>query len=380
MNRIKPLGLALVCSTFLACQTEQSNDGSPTPTSSSSSTELSSSMTLSSSVESSSSINSSSAPSSSVNESSSSSAIQGEYRDRTRMVAYFPTYEKLNPTLEQTQKISHLMYFTIKLKLGTTLGEFDTLSSRTQSRLKMIVDTTHAGGAKAMVVFGGAGYSLSEFALTANTTQGRANFAHNVGVFLAKYNMDGVDIDWEFPNFPAAYDNYVGLMQALRDTLNIYSQSLGRKLEVSTAVHPDHAEYFDQKLAQAVDFLNIMGYDLPGPLHAPVNTAEYYLPKFEARGFAKSQLVMGIPAYGKNGLDALKWSQLMGEFACNPEVDTCLVESTGQIFNFNGTRTIGNKAKYILDHGYGGLLMWELGHDLPVSDTRSLLNVISQTH
>ena len=46
--------------------------------------------------------------------------------------------------------------------------------------------------------------------------------------------------------------------------------------------------------------------------------------------------------------------------------------SNGQTYYYNGEETIRKKTKLALDHGFGGMMMWELGHDAEGSNSLTL--------
>ena len=53
-----------------------------------------------------------------------------------------------------------------------------------------------------------------------------------------------------------------------------------------------------------------------------------------------------------------------------------LSKSTDNTYYYNGEETIKKKTKLALDHGFGGMMMWELGHD--AEGSHSLTQAISE--
>ncbi|SJZ51187.1 Chitinase [Pilibacter termitis] len=122
--------------------------------------------------------------------------------------------------------------------------------------------------------------------VSANPTK-RANFVKNVMKFIKLTDMDFVDIDWEYPTNvrqgdlvdnkndegtpnakPEDYDNYIKLMQALRDGLDKQGVEIGKTYELSTAL-PGSVAMMDKgidvsRLFKIIDFGNVMSYDLTG--------------------------------------------------------------------------------------------------------------------
>lgn len=67
-------------------------------------------------------------------------------------------------------------------------------------------------------------YAISDAALTPTS---RYNFAREVNALINEYNLDGVDIDWEYPGTSAAgivsrpvdRENFTLLLTAIRDVI-----------------------------------------------------------------------------------------------------------------------------------------------------------------
>ena len=89
---------------------------------------------------------------------------------------------------------------------------------------------------------------------------------------VSKYNLDGIDIDWEYPGMmgdsnvyrPEDKENYTFLFRDLRHALDSLNQMTRLKYFVTTAVggfqtYIDHTEM--GKMQQYTDFINIMSYD-----------------------------------------------------------------------------------------------------------------------
>ena len=100
----------------------------------------------------------------------------------------------------------------------------------------------------------------------------RQNFVTSAVAIVSKYNLDGIDIDWEYPAMmgdsnvyrPEDKENYTFLFRDLRHALDSLNQITRLKYFVTTAVgglqaYIDHTEM--GKLQQYTDFINIMSYD-----------------------------------------------------------------------------------------------------------------------
>ncbi|WP_415346785.1 glycosyl hydrolase family 18 protein [Clostridium perfringens] len=132
------------------------------------------------------------------------------------------------------------------------------------------------------------GWSKSgDFSTIAANPSIRAKFVENVMKFIKYTNMDFVDIDWEYPgdyrepdktdnindegtpNASAAdKENYILLLQDLKEALNKQGKELGKVYELSVAL-PAGVSKIEKgidvdKLFNIVDFANIMTYDMAG--------------------------------------------------------------------------------------------------------------------
>ncbi|HAT4325000.1 TPA: glycoside hydrolase family 18 protein [Clostridium perfringens] len=126
-----------------------------------------------------------------------------------------------------------------------------------------------------------------DFSTIAATPSIRAKFVENVMKFIKYTNMDFVDIDWEYPGdyrepdktdnindegTPNASagdkENYILLLQDLKEALNKQGKELGKVYELSVAL-PAGVSKIEKgidvdKLFNIVDFANIMTYDMAG--------------------------------------------------------------------------------------------------------------------
>ena len=110
------------------------------------------------------------------------------------------------------------------------------------------------------------GWGAGGFSNMAMTEAGRRAFADSCLAVVEQYDLDGIDIDWEYPCSdlaeidadPRDRENYTLLLQALRD-------ALGNDRIVSIAVGA--GEYFVEgtemdKVAQIADYVQLMTYDM----------------------------------------------------------------------------------------------------------------------
>ncbi|KAI8084794.1 glycoside hydrolase superfamily [Halteromyces radiatus] len=211
-------------------------------------------------------------------------------------------------------KLDHVYYaFGIPDKTGA-LGSFDT------AQLKNVVSEAHSNNKTISLSVGGWTGSL-HFSTLVRTSASRDAFAAILEKAVADYNLDGIDIDWEYPNSPngvacnsinsADTDNFLSLMKNLRQRLG------DNKLitaAVATAPFFDSSQspssYLDSSWGTTVDYLNIMVYDLAGMWNPTTSSnsalknggdegsVDQAIQQWTDAGFPGNKLVVGCPFYG----------------------------------------------------------------------------------
>ncbi|MCL2269900.1 MAG: glycosyl hydrolase family 18 protein [Treponema sp.] len=125
-------------------------------------------------------------------------------------------------------------------------------------------------------VGGGSLEGLAGFSKMAANPAMRATFADNICAWLEDYNLDGVDVDWEYPvgaewddyHYPQDRKNYILLLKDIREATNRLGEKTGKRYLLSSAVPASW--WFVQRndaraAAKIVDYLKLMCYDYYGP-------------------------------------------------------------------------------------------------------------------
>ncbi|KAI8357261.1 glycoside hydrolase superfamily [Blakeslea trispora] len=174
------------------------------------------------------------------------------------------------------------------------------------------------------------GWSGSKFfSSLVRTEANRKKFANNIVKLVSQYNLDGVNLDWEYPNDPNGMScnqknkkdtaNYLAFIKLLRKTLDAKFPRAHKiiTLAVSTTPfkdeHGNPTKHLDKEWARNVDSFYIMSYDVSGSWmnhagpNAPYKPASdsYYessviqsITAWHEAGIPKNQLVAGMPFYG----------------------------------------------------------------------------------
>ncbi|KAH9833837.1 glycoside hydrolase family 18 protein [Rhodofomes roseus] len=199
------------------------------------------------------------------------------------------------------------------------------LDSGDASTLKSLVSAAHASNNKTKVVLSIGGWgNCKYYSQIMGSSNSRDLFVDAVVQTYNDYNLDGIDIDWEFPNDDGAGDgqgkspddaaNLLTFFQALR-------AKLGNDAIISAAVTdqpfkgPDGNPLSDvSDYAKVMTYVNLMNYDTvgasstPGP-NAPLgdlcgtsthkqSSAQAGLKQWTDANFPANQLMLGLPLYG----------------------------------------------------------------------------------
>ena len=117
------------------------------------------------------------------------------------------------------------------------------------------------------------GYGTDGFSDMADDPNLCKAFVTNVCDWLEKYNLDGVDIDWEFQmgsdsagikTRTADGKNYITLLQNLRSAIDLLEKKNNARYYLSTAIPSGTRRNNIMKIAEIADYLNLMSYDYYG--------------------------------------------------------------------------------------------------------------------
>jgi len=227
------------------------------------------------------------------------------------------------------------------------------LRSITLSRLQDVVTRAHAAGAKVSLSIGCA--NTPTFHNIATNPAALATFLANVKQLVVDNNLDGIDLDWEGRvNGPNPVD-YHTIITAVRETL---PNSL-----LSVAVS---ASRHNLSIASVpyLDWVSMMGYDLSAGQHAGVKESEGYFNSWAAYGVPRAKLILGVPFYGKDQHEkAYFYQTIIDRTHPSLSVDRVYDRYIHHYVYYNGVGTMQGKARYVVNHGYGGVMIWELGED-----------------
>jgi chitodextrinase len=256
----------------------------------------------------------------------------------------------------QYSKLTHINYAFL---LPNATGGFQPIEN--PSKLQNLVSRAHSSGVKVLIAVGGWNNGDdSGFESMAANSNYRNAFVTNILNFVNQYGLDGVDMDWEYPDQGASANNYATLMTQLASALH----SRGKLL--TAAVVGINGESILASVFSQVDFLNLMAYDYNNFDHSTYSYASQSLAYWKGRGLPASKAILGVPFYGRPSWES--YATLIGRGA-SPYADT--YNGVG----YNGITTIKSKTDLAWTQG-GGIMMWELSQD--AVGTYSLLSAIHE--
>ena len=267
--------------------------------------------------------------------------------------------------------------------------------------------------------------NFSDMALTAAR---RRVFEESAMEFLAQYDLDGLDIDWEYPGLPGAghphraedKENFTALLSELRARFDAESRKTHRRLYLTIAMGGGadviaHTEM--RKVARYVDTVNLMTYDYyeagSDPTtghHAPLFanpadpkkvSSDETVREYEKEGVPAAKILLGVPFYGRAwgdvadrnhglfqpgkavaGFDGQYSSiaaNLLGQGFTRYWDDAAkapyLYNAEKHIFvSYEDTESLAAKCKYVRERKLGGVMFWEYFGD----PEQTLLQTIDQ--
>jgi len=185
----------------------------------------------------------------------------------TAVMAYYMARNNYTPSEIPVGKLTHIIFsFTevIDNRMAFKRPESG------ESLRELVMQRERNPGLKVMVACGGWGGSggFSDMALNEDT---RKMFVESVIKFINDYDLDGLDIDWEYPGLPGIgnpyrpedRENFTALMKELREAMD----ATGKNLTLTFAA-AGWNKFFDNIEAEEVmryaDYMNIMTYDFVG--------------------------------------------------------------------------------------------------------------------
>jgi len=275
---------------------------------------------------------------------------------------------------------------------------------------------------KTMIAVGGWNMGSAPFTRMVATAATRKDFIGDTIKFLRAHDFDGLDMDWEYPGNRGSpgedKHKFTLFLQEMRAAFEAEAAATGNEpllLTAAVAAGKDKIDtaYEVDAIAQALDWINLMTYDLHGgwdkyaghnsPLYGhPSDTgdAKYYSIDYAVnyylqKGCPPEKLVMGLPTYGRsymlaNAANHAAYSPTKGagpagkftrEAGFNAYYEICeKIKQGATVHNipeqqvpyalkgnewigFDNVESIKNKVRYAMSKNLGGVMFWALDLD-----------------
>lgn len=277
------------------------------------------------------------------------------------------------------------------------------------------------------------GWGADGFSDMASTKENRSIFIESVIYYLELYNLDGIDIDWEYPTKSESgttktnekdTTNFVSLMKEINEKFTELEKNNNKKYYSSFAcpVHDWSVNVFAvKKVNKYVDYIYIMGYDYNGQWSTTtghhsnlynnkksiVQENTYDGVKSYLKACPAQKLVIGVPAYGyawkgvnpqNDGLFNpvtssispdemnLVYNNIKDNFINKNEYKRYWDDKSKSAYLYNGdifityedTEAIVNKANFVKNKNLGGLMYWEYTQDTSYEIATTISNELSK--
>ncbi|MFD0589544.1 glycoside hydrolase family 18 protein [Paenibacillus sp. GCM10027627] len=298
---------------------------------------------------------------------------------------------------------------------GTSLYFHET--EKGNEEIKNNIKQLKANNPDTKMVLAVGGYGVDGFS-DASLDGNRYLFTTSIVEMVKELDLDGVDIDWEFPAFdawgtvkasPKDTVNFTSLMRELRERLNLLPHK-GNKKYILTFAAGTQDWYFEKvelkKVEKYVDFINVMSYDLTGRWSDTTGyNANLYLDKEKKSqlsidgiinqyldiGIDSKKLLLGIPAYsyGWSGVKSkegglfekgkpidivkkdLSYKTIEKDYLDKKGFKRYFDEDAKAAYLYNGDifisyedlEAVGAKVDYIKKKNLAGAMVWEYSQD-----------------
>src|SRR5680860_62500 len=207
------------------------------------------------------------------------------------IMAYYVPERNFDPEKIPVEKLTHIIYsFTNVIDGEMKFRKPEIVGPKLEALVKQ---KERNPDLKVMIACGG--WGADGFSDMAQTEEGRAKFIDSASEFIKKYQLDGMDMDWEYPGISGAgtkaregdTQNFTALMKGLRGMLDTFK--LPKVLTFASAGwkrYYDHIEV--NEVMKYADYTNVMTYD-------QVSGVSEYTGHHTPLGEVRSEDITGTP-------------------------------------------------------------------------------------
>ncbi len=286
----------------------------------------------------------------------------GEYiaDDNFKRIAY--CYHTNSISSFDTVKLDYITHLHFAFLTPKEDGSLQTLTSHTNFEALNKLAKEH--GVKTAFSIQG---NETMFRTIAANQQTRSLLVKNLVDFAVRYDLDGIDLDWEYPRANYGSDVTFELFASeLSAELHSWHKYLSVAVTAGLYAGPIK-EGITNGALEAMDFVNLMAYDGIGidpdspDHHATLVMANRVLETWLTdKNLPREKAVLGLPLYGKSANNnSMTFSSLLDNGAV-PTEDQFLFNNTA--YYYNGINTIKDKVELAKQSG-NGVMFWEYSQD-----------------
>jgi chitinase len=223
-----------------------------------------------------------------------------------------------------------------------------------------------------------------------------------------KYDYDGIDLDWEYPDTNIEIVGFERLTRRFRKLLDELGEKKGRRMFVTMASssHPGTLSWLTKDfLLETMDWINVMTYDYYGswaklaghhsPLYVSAKmpkgeelSSELTIEYLKKHGIPANRLALGIPLYGRGFAVAEpytdttgapkpknesanyrkivamiandKWQRTWDDETKNPWITA---PDKSEILGYDDAESIALKTQWANEQGLRGVFFWQIDAD-----------------
>ena len=328
------------------------------------------------------------------------------------VLAYFTEYTE---GLPEVRLLTHINYAHGRFANPSTGDGGIVITESKKAPIKDVVALKSVNPKlKVCLMVGGWGGHADGFSMMARDAAKRTEFCQSVKSLLEKNQMDGVDIDWEYPTQSA--DNETGADPSDTQNFNLVLKELRETLgqdKIISFASSSSARYVDWKTAiKYLDYVNVMTYDMgaaPNGHNSPLHKSAKFnhrswdesVKAHEDGGVPRERMVMGVPFYGKaeknpaEGTkifdysvryyeipDILNKGKYKGKDLARPvtrvwepsSMVPYLIDAAGKnVLSYDDPESVSAKGSYVKANGMLGAMFWEYRCD---TDDHALLKAL----
>ncbi|KAM6217118.1 chitinase-3-like protein 2 [Rhynchocyon petersi] len=319
------------------------------------------------------------------------------------------TAEYLDPFL-----CSHLIYSFANISNNRII-----IKDKNEALLYQTINSIKTENPKLKILLsvGGAELGSKSFHPMVDSSTSRLEFINSVIRFLRSHNFDGLDVSWIYPDVKDS-TRFTELIHELaegfqKDFIKSKKERLLLTAGVSAGRQMIDNSYQIKKLAEDLDFINLLSFDFHGIWEKPLVTGhnsplrkgqldrgtssyynvEYAVGYWTKKGMPPEKVIMGIPTYGHTyTLSSAETS--VGAPASGPGISGTITKSPGflayyeicqflpgaqvtrmqdqqvpyavkgnQWVGYDDVQSVKNKVQFLKNLNLGGAMIWSIDLD-----------------